>query len=158
MNHVATSTNECQANDFANRRPKLLCIDDDPEITRSIELRLQESEVDVIRAFHGMHGFWSAMTEQPDLIITDLNMPQGQGDYIVECLKRNSETHDIPIFVLTGIRDKAVKQKMKNLGVKRYFTKPWQFGNSVGGNPPAARSDAANTLTRARKQARWQMK
>ena len=71
-----------------------------------------------------MQGFWLAMTEQPDIIITDINMPQGQGDYIVECLKRNSETCDIPVLVLSGIRDEAKKNVMCQLGVETYLTKP----------------------------------
>ena len=104
--------------------PKVLCIDDDPEITRSIQLRLRPFHVNVLRAFHGMHGFWLAMTEKPDLIITDVNMPQGQGDYVVECLKRNSETCEIPVLVLSGRRDDATKTMMRNLGVESYFTKP----------------------------------
>ena len=115
--------------------PKVICIDDDPEISRTIELRLREYDVEVLRAFHGMHGFWLAMTERPDLIITDMNMPQGQGDYVVECLKRNAETRDIPVFVLTGVRDKKTRQQMMTLGVDEYFNKPYpsdQLIESIG--------------------------
>lgn len=105
-------------------RPIILCIDDDPDISRTVELRLRSYQVTVLRAFHGMQGFWLAMTEQPDLIITDINMPQGRGDYIVECLKRNSETQDIPVIVLSGIRDETTKAEMTKLGAQTYFTKP----------------------------------
>ncbi|MCA9264021.1 MAG: response regulator [Planctomycetales bacterium] len=108
----------------ATHWPVILCIDDDPEISRSIELRLRPYRVQVLRAFHGMHGFWLAMTEHPDVIITDINMPQGQGDYIVECLKRNAETSDIPVYVLSGRRDESLKKRMRQLGVEDYLTKP----------------------------------
>lgn len=103
---------------------RILCIDDDPEITRAIELRLRPYSVTVLRAFHGMQGFWLAMTDKPDLIITDINMPQGQGDYVVECLMRNTETSDIPVVVLSGRRDPDLKRQLSSLGVSKYLTKP----------------------------------
>jgi CheY-like chemotaxis protein len=74
-----------------------------------------------------MHGFWLAMTNRPDLIITDIKMPQGAGDYVVDCLRSNSDTQDIPVIVLTGQRDPQLEGKMRRMGVEEYFTKPVQF-------------------------------
>ena len=113
------------------QRPLVLCVDDDPEVTHALELRLREYDVDVLRAFHGMQAFWLAMTEQPDLIITDLKMPQGHGDYVVECLNRNSETCDIPVIVLTGTRDDGLKKRMIQQGVAAYFHKPCPFDELI---------------------------
>jgi DNA-binding response OmpR family regulator len=107
--------------------PTLLCIDDDPHITHSIQLRLRDYEVEVLSAFHGMHGFWQAMTRRPDLIITDLRMPQGGGEYLVQCLRENSETRSIPVIVLTGRRDPELHRKMHELGAQEFVTKPIPF-------------------------------
>jgi response regulator RpfG family c-di-GMP phosphodiesterase len=107
--------------------PTLLCIDDDPQISEVIKLRLSQYEVNVISAYHGMHGFWLAMTNRPDLIVTDMRMPQGAGDYVVDCLRNNSDTRDIPVIVLTGQRDPKLESAMRKLGVEEYFTKPVQF-------------------------------
>ena len=107
--------------------PTLLCIDDDPLIPEVIGLRLNQYEVNVLSAFHGMHGFWLAMTDRPDLIITDMRMPQGAGDYVVDCLRHNSDTRDIPVIVLTGQRDAQIESRMRHLGVDEFFTKPVQF-------------------------------
>ena len=107
--------------------PTLLCIDDDPQISEVIKLRLSQYEVNVLSAYHGMHGFWLAMTNRPDLIITDIKMPQGAGDYVVDCLRNNSDTRDIPVIVLTGGRDPKAESGMRRLGVDEYFTKPVQF-------------------------------
>jgi DNA-binding response OmpR family regulator len=104
--------------------PTLLCIDDDPQISEAIAVRFGEFELNVLRAFHGMHGFWLAMTERPDVIITDMKMPQGAGDYVVECLRQNSDTRAIPVIVLTGQRDPQLAAVMRRLGVEGYFTKP----------------------------------
>ncbi|MCA9217524.1 MAG: response regulator [Planctomycetales bacterium] len=111
--------------------PKILCIDDDPEISSSLSIRLAPYDVEVLRAYHGMNGFWLAMTERPDVVITDMKMPQGDGDYIVECLRRNSDTQSIPVIVLTGCRDVATRKKMMALGVTAFFTKPAPFEELV---------------------------
>jgi len=112
---------------FRSERPKLLCIDDDPEISAAISMRMRQYEVEVLCAYHGMHGYWQAVTERPDLVITDLRMPQGAGDDIVECLKNNAATRHIPIVVLSGQRGTGVKRRMERLGVEEFLTKPVAF-------------------------------
>ncbi len=110
-----------------SKQPILLCIDDDPQISEVIQLRLREYDVDVRTALHGMHGFYEAMTEKPDLIITDMRMPQGEGDYVVKCLRSNTDRCQVPIIVLTGQRDPTVEGRMRRLGVEEFFTKPMSF-------------------------------
>ena len=107
--------------------PSILSIDDDPQICESISLRLNQYEVNVLSACHGMHGFWLAMTNRPQLVITDVNMPQGAGDYVVECLRQNTDTHHIPIIVLTGLRDPGLEARMRHAGADEYLHKPVQF-------------------------------
>ena len=107
--------------------PTVLCIDDDPQIVETIKLRLRQYEVEVVSAYYGMHGFWQAMTDKPDLIITDLRMPQGRGDYLVKSLRSNSDTRAIPVIVLTGQRDSELEHTMRSLGAQEFFTKPARF-------------------------------
>ncbi len=104
--------------------PKVLCIDDDPAITAAIRLRLSRYDVEVLTASDGKEGIWTALNEQPDVIITDLRMPEGDGDYVVECLKGRADTSEIPIITLTGKRDSQSEHWMRTLGVKHYLFKP----------------------------------
>ncbi len=110
-----------------SKRPILLCIDDDLQIGESIKLRLSEYEVEVVLCFHGMHGFHEAMKQTPDLIITDMRMPQGEGNIVVECVRSNSKTSQIPIIILTGQRDRPLEAQMRRLGVQDYLNKPVDF-------------------------------
>jgi DNA-binding response OmpR family regulator len=107
--------------------PKILCIDDDPAVGQLIRIHLSNYHVKVISAGYGTQGYWDAMVHQPDVVITDLRMPQGSGDYVVECLKRNLTTRGIPVIVLTGRRDPAQQRYLESLGVARYFVKPLPF-------------------------------
>ena len=59
------------------RTPTVLCIDDDPHVSEVIQDRLEAYEVRLLRAFFGTQGIWMAVTQDPDVIICDLRMPQG---------------------------------------------------------------------------------
>ena len=109
------------------KMPKILCIDDDPAICQFMHIQLRNYRVEVVDTHFGTHGYWEALVHRPDVIITDLRMPQGSGDYVVECLKRNVTTRDIPIIVLTGRDDPALERYLTALGVVRYFVKPTPF-------------------------------
>lgn len=110
-----------------NRPLRILCVDDDPDISRNIELRLTEYRVEVRRAFFGMQGFWDAITEVPDLIIMDVAMPNGDGSFVLESLKQNQKTAQVPVIILTGMRDKTLRRRMFNLGANQFIRKPIRF-------------------------------
>ena len=110
-----------------SRWPLILCIDDDPQITEAIRIRLRPYELDVVCAHHGMHGFWLAMTERPDLVVTDLRMPQGPGNYVVQCLRNNTDTREIPVIILTGQRGPELSRQLFGLNVDAVLTKPVLF-------------------------------
>ncbi len=110
---------------------KVLCIDDDPEVSRALELRLRNIGVTVLRAFHGTHGLWLAKNERPSVIITDVNMPQGQGDYVVECLKSDPETCKIPVVVLSGLHKDELSRRLSDMDVEACFAKPCEIGALV---------------------------
>ena len=105
-------------------RPTILCIDDDPAITMAICMRVACYDVDVLTAKDGTDGMWMAIRNRPEVIITDVRMPNGGGDYMVECLKGRSDTGEIPVIALTGRYDADAKRWMQMLGVKHYLHKP----------------------------------
>lgn len=109
-------------------RAKVLCIDDDPNVSHAMQLWLNQYEVELIVAQFGMQGLSLAAKERPAAIITDVRMPQGDGEHVVACLKQIPETRDIPIIVLTGQRDTSLQLRMTRLGIHRFLTKPvsWQ--------------------------------
>jgi two-component system, OmpR family, response regulator RpaA len=127
MNRTATVSEPEAAAPCRAVQPKVLAIDDDPELLRTLQLRFSNYELRMIAAYHGMHGIWLAATEKPDLIITDVRMPQGEGGYVIECLKQRAETASIPVIVLTGRRDGDLPARMMRLGAAKVFHKPVAF-------------------------------
>jgi CheY-like chemotaxis protein len=102
----------------------LLCIDDDPVVIQSIAMRLQPYGVKVTGIDNGTQGYLQAVTDPPDLILLDLKMPNGAGNYILGKLKDNPHTKNIPVIVLTGDTAAGVKRLMNSLGADGYLTKP----------------------------------
>jgi CheY-like chemotaxis protein len=112
--------------------PKVLLIEDDPDYSRALQIKLRAYGIEVLRAFNGTHGVQMAWEKTPDLIITDYTMPEGYGNYVLRRLKDDRSTMDIPVIVLTGRRimgqaDHALERDLANLGAVRYFTKPVAF-------------------------------
>ncbi len=106
------------------RRPTLLCIDDDPDAIEAISIALRRYDVRILRHFTGEQGFWEALCAKPDLIITDLKMPQGTGEMLLECLQRNPRTRGIPTIVVTGLRRADLPGHVKHLGAAQCLRKP----------------------------------
>ena len=104
--------------------PTLLCVDDDPGVIAAIEMRLRPYAVSVLSSYTGMQGYWQAVERRPDLIITDLRMPQGDGAHFLECLKQNQKTADIPVMVLSGLRSDDLAGRMRHLGAENLLQKP----------------------------------
>ncbi|MBN2473093.1 MAG: response regulator [Pirellulales bacterium] len=108
-------------------RPVVLCVDDDPDVSRAIAVRLRQYGVDVVRAFSGTQGFWMGLDYRPDVIIIDLRMPEGEGDYLFGRFQSHALTKDVPVIVLTGVTNPGVKRQMLSLGAAAYLTKPVVF-------------------------------
>ncbi len=117
----------------ASLPPKVLVIDDDPYLSKAVEIRLKLYGVDVVRAKNGKQGYWMALKEKPDVILTDLTMPELSGEALIRKLIYTAETRKIPIFVLTGQtingkKDFAMeRQLLSQQNAVAYFTKPVDF-------------------------------
>jgi CheY-like chemotaxis protein len=109
----------------AEQKPlKVLCIDDDPVVARSIAIRLQPYGIKVKGADSGTQGYLMAVTEQPDLILLDLKMPNGEGNYVLSKLKDNEHTKEIPVIILTIETHSGVRRQMLSAGAAAFVTKP----------------------------------
>ena len=111
----------------ADEVPWVLCIDDDADFSDALKIRLEDHGVAVLRAHTGMEGYRLAFTSPASAILLDFNMPDGQGDYILGRLKDNPVTRDIPVIIITGVKDKVLERRMLALGAAAFFVKPVSF-------------------------------
>ena len=78
-------------------------------------------------AYDGVAGFHSAFANSASAILLDYHLPNAQGDYVLGRLKDTDITRQIPVIVVTGMKDRAIERKMMNLGAEVVFTKPLDF-------------------------------
>jgi len=78
---------------------KILLIDDEPDVARTVEVMLQAGGYEVLLAFDGEEGCRKASTEHPDLVITDLLLPKLDGWRVCQKLKQDEQLKHIPIIM-----------------------------------------------------------
>jgi CheY-like chemotaxis protein len=81
---------------------KILAIDDDPMALELVEAVLRPEGYTVLKAAGGEEGITVARSQQPALIILDLLMPEVDGFSVVDRLKQDPLTSDIPVVILTS--------------------------------------------------------
>ena len=109
------------------KAPRVLHIDDDSDLVDAVTSRLKASGYRVSCALDGMTGMQSALLYGADAIILDYDMPNGRGDAVIDLLKANQNTNNIPIVVLTAIEKKNLKRNLLAKGADVFMTKPFEY-------------------------------
>jgi len=105
-----------------NTEPKILVIDDEPQIIRALRTILQARRFQVLTAQNGETGLAIAAAQHPDIIILDLGLPDMDG---VEVCRRLREWTQTPIIVLSVRDSERDKVLALNQGADDYLTKPF---------------------------------
>src|SRR5262249_52734132 len=106
-------------------RPKVLIVDDEPQIRRFLRASLQAHDYDVIEAENGKEGVKACTVQKPDLLVLDLGLPDMDG---LEVIKLVREWSTVPIIVLSIRSDDADKIEALDRGANDYVTKPFSMG------------------------------
>lgn len=102
--------------------PKILIVDDEPDVCEVISNFLGKRGYDVITANDGQEALSKLSTEKPDLILLDIRMPEMDG---MECLRRIKELDkEVPVIMVTCVTNIDIARKSMELGATDYLTKP----------------------------------
>lgn len=114
---------------FTTPPKKVLIIDDDRSLLRQLRARLQRREkVEVLTAENGKNGLQQASEHDLNLIILDWMLPDMQGIDLLKALKRDENTWDIPVLMLTGRNKIGELEDAFKRGAEGYLTKPCKLG------------------------------
>ena len=105
-------------------RPKILVVDDDPDLLRALRLRLRANNYDVATASDGYAAIVSAQKEHPALIILDLGLPVGDGFLVLDRLQNLDTVAGIPVIVLSARDPQSNEQRALKAGAAAFFQKP----------------------------------
>ncbi|MDW8050852.1 MAG: response regulator [Armatimonadota bacterium] len=104
---------------------KILVVDDERHIVRLIQVNLERQGYQVVTAHDGKEALEKVKSEHPDLVVLDVMMPYMDGFEVLRTLRRNPETADLPVIMLTAkAQDQDVLRGWQE-GVDMYLTKPF---------------------------------
>lgn len=103
---------------------KILIVDDEPQIIRVLRTALSTQGYAVRIASNGVEGADTALEWKPDLVITDVSMPEMNGIELCRELRANS---DVPIIVLSVRNNERMKIEALDAGADDYVTKPFSI-------------------------------
>jgi DNA-binding response OmpR family regulator len=103
---------------------KILVVDDDADVRMGMEVRLKANHYDTFFASDAVSTLREARKHEPDLIILDLGLPNGDGFVVIEKLKVWPSLAMIPIIVVSALDVRANKERAINAGAKAYLQKP----------------------------------
>ncbi len=104
------------------RKPKLLVVDDEPEILAMIMNHFSLRGFDVFTAPDGGEGLEAVERERPDVVLLDLKMRRVDGDRFLEELKK--KRIGTKVLVITGYQDERLRERVEKLGVDGFLEKP----------------------------------
>jgi two-component system KDP operon response regulator KdpE len=127
-----------------NEKPRILVVDDEPQLTRVLRTGLKSRGYDVRVAADGLSGFETFTDWHPDLVITDLAMPVMDG---LELCRRVRAISQTPIIVLSAKGEEKTKVEALDIGADDYITKPFGIDELLA-RVRASLRRAATVLTR----------
>jgi DNA-binding response OmpR family regulator len=110
-----------------NAQVRILLVDDEPDLLDTIQCRLEANNFDVVTASNGQEGLERAAETKPDLILLDTNMPVLNGHEMLERIRKNPATRDIPVIMCTALCEARDIAAASAYGIADYVTKPFDF-------------------------------
>lgn len=103
----------------------VLAVDDSRTMRDMIALALDSEDFEVTLAEDGEHGLEMLEGLDPDVIITDINMPRLDGFGFIDAVRQRSDTRTTPILVLTTESSNDLKTRARDAGATGWIVKPF---------------------------------
>ena len=105
-------------------QPKILIVDDDPDLRQALRLRLRANHYETVSASDGYSAISQAYKEHPNLVILDLGLPAGDGFVVLDRLQKDDKLSTIPVIVLTARDSQSAERLVLESGAAAFFQKP----------------------------------
>ena len=112
-------------------KKKILLIEDEPKILKDLKKTLELCNYEPICCSNGFDGLENATTMQPDLIISDIMLPEIDGFEILSSLQKNPATSTIPFLFLSAKTERKYIREGMKLGADDFITKPYDIDELI---------------------------
>jgi DNA-binding response OmpR family regulator len=106
-------------------KPKIMVVDDEPDIVKLVKISLEMANYEVIEAFSGREALEKAKEVVPALFLLDIMMPDINGYEVCKRLKADERTKSVPIVMLTAKGQKGDAEQGMKAGAVDYIIKPF---------------------------------
>jgi len=121
---------------ISNANRCILVIDDEPDLCRIVKVTLERlKNWKILTVESGQAGLTQAQTQQPDAILLDLSLSDGDGMELLQALKTNPVTQSIPVFLFTAKDLTEDRLEFNPWGVAGVILKPFnvlQLADQIG--------------------------
>lgn len=111
-----------------NAKTKILVVDDDPHIVKTIRDRLERNGYDVLTASNGRDGLEMALDEKPNVVLLDIIMPIMDGHEMLEALRRQPFGQEPSVIMFTARSQAKDISRANASGIDDYVVKPFDLG------------------------------
>lgn len=108
---------------MTKNKKKILVVEDDPMISSMYKTKFEADGFEVFTADNGATGLELIKKEEPDIVMLDIILPQLDGFSVLEQIKKDKTTKDIPAIMLTNLSTEEDKEKGKKMGALDYLVK-----------------------------------
>ncbi|MBI4099228.1 response regulator, partial [Candidatus Parcubacteria bacterium] len=98
-------------------------VEDDPVLQQTFTDFLKSEGYAIVSALDGLEGLKAAQSEEPHLILLDLILPKMDGFEVLQAIKADEKTKDIPVIVLTNLEGTGDVERALELGATTYLVK-----------------------------------
>jgi two-component system, cell cycle response regulator DivK len=105
-------------------RPLVLIVDDHDDTRELYVVSLAALGFEAIAAADRAQACQRAWESHPDIVVTDLTLPGGDGWQLIQDLKGEARTRDIPVVLLTGHAAPSLRERAEREGCAAFFVKP----------------------------------
>jgi DNA-binding response OmpR family regulator len=116
---------------FMTDKPKILIIEDQPEVLRMMAFVLTRAGCEVQTAQSGNEGMQLAQQREMDLILLDIDLPDINGFEVCRCLKEDPRVSGIPVIFVTGRFCEESRRRGLALGAADYIDKPFDISHFI---------------------------
>jgi len=110
-------------------KPRILVIDDEPELSRLLLTVLKRNGFDACAAANGTDGLRLAEEQNYDLVLSDIELPDIDGFEICRRIKQNPKLRPVPIILMSGRLAEGNEALALKLGAVDYVSKPFRLEN-----------------------------
>jgi CheY-like chemotaxis protein len=110
----------------AENKNRILLVEDDADTRFALALLFELEGFEVINAVDGEEAFLRAVTENPDLIVTDINMPRLSGLDLIKLVREDGRVAGVPIVAMSAVEKQQLNRAIE-LGAVAACQKPIEF-------------------------------